>query len=604
MYRRIPANGVGALKPLHKAFTKFHPWRPKGECFITSGYYFDMDGGGDELKPNQIMLHNLPSGISEADIRKEFPTATKVKINSDGTAIVDFHDGPAAEKAYHDTKMVKMGNRHVCWTNPDEVYLVGVPENVTADDLENDYPGNKGIRFIDEPGCKRVAVIKYPNPKAADDGFEEAPYKKIGKRQNSYDIEENPLHLSNLPPGIKEEDIKKRFPGAKDIKIDHNNGTAKVKFDSDADAHKAYDDSDMVKLGRPKLFWLKPEELAVEGVPKKLTADELKKKDFPNAKKIRFINGEGGKRIAVVEFPSEADQKKAYDGSRHKKIGPQRLGWNGGGVKPDKNAQLKIQGIPKGVTEADLKKKFPTATNITMKSGGRAEIQFGTPADADKAYDDSDMAKLGNKNLAYLGPNQLAVQDVPKKNDKAIKNDLPNLKKIHWLKGPGKTKVAIVDFADPSERQKGYDNSNFNKLGPQTLGFVAGGDDIDNMDDMDLAKKLWKLKGADFSNISNLFSASIMLIGVPQDTKGMDMIKLFEDCKKCDFEGSGSKRTAILEFDKPTSAARAYGKAMKTKIGGKDVKVKVVPIGGFKKKGSKASKSSKKSAKSKKSVKG
>ncbi|CAG7673159.1 unnamed protein product [Allacma fusca] len=601
MYRKIPPNGAGMLKPLHKAFARYHPWRPKGDWFVTTGYYFDWDGGGggDDLKPNQFKVHNLPPGVTEADIKKEFPTATKIKINDNGTAIIDFQDGPAAGKAYNDSKLVKMGNRNLAWLNPDEVHLAGVPAGATPGDLENDYPGNKGIKILQEPGSERVAVIKFPSPKAADDGFEEAPYKKIGTRQNGFEIDGNPLLLT-VPPNITEEDIKKKFPGATDVHVDK--GTAKVKFANDEDARKAYDDSDLLKIGKPKLTWLKPEELAVEDVPKNVTAGDMKKY-FPNSKNIKFINGEGGKRIAIVEFPSEDDQKKAYFGSSLKKLGPQRLGWDGSGggkgAKPgkaDPKAQLLLQNVPDGVTADDLKKQFPGATDVTLKKGGQAVIQFGTPADAEKAYNNSDMVKLGHRNLAYLKPNQLAVLDVPDKKDKPIKKDLPNLKKLKWLSGPDKTKIAIVDFADPSEKKKAYDNSSFKKVGPN-LGFVGGTggkggggvDEFEGMDDLEMAKKLWKLKGADFSNLSNLFSASIMLIGVPQDTKGLDLIKMFDDCKKCEFEGSGSRRTAILEFDKPTSAAKAYGKAKHTQIGGKDIKVKVIPIGGPKKKSSKHS---------------
>ena len=68
--------------------------------------------------------------------------------------------------------------------------------------------------------------------------------------------------------------------------------TAKIFFDKDEDALKAYDDSDLLKLGKPKLGWLKPEELYVEDVPKGVTeADMLK--EFPTAKKVKFQNGKG-----------------------------------------------------------------------------------------------------------------------------------------------------------------------------------------------------------------------------------------------------------------------------------------------------------------------
>jgi hypothetical protein len=254
----------------------------------------------------------------------------------------------------------------------------------------------------------------------------------------------------------------------------------------------------------------------------------------------------------------------------------------------DPKTQVKIQNIPNGVTEDELKKRFPGAIGVTMLKGGKAIVYFDTPEDASKGYNNTDMAQMGDNSLAFLGPNQLAVQGFPKKKDKKVKAGLPNAKKVHWIPGPNKSKIAIVDFVDPSARKKDFDASPFEKLGPQTLGASGGvggdDDDLDGLDDMEMATKLWKLKGVDFSNISNLFSASIKLTGIPTTMKGIDLIKMFDECKKCEFQGTGSQRAAILEFDKPTAAAKAYGKAKKMKIEGKEVQVKVVPLGGGKKK--------------------
>ncbi|CAG7718265.1 unnamed protein product, partial [Allacma fusca] len=36
--------------------------------------------------------------------------------------------------------MVKMGNRHLAFINPHEVYLVGAPSDMTEDDIKRDYP--------------------------------------------------------------------------------------------------------------------------------------------------------------------------------------------------------------------------------------------------------------------------------------------------------------------------------------------------------------------------------------------------------------------------------------------------------------------------------
>ena len=152
------------------------------------------------------------------------------------------------------------------------------------------------------------------------------------------------------------------------------------------------------------------------------------------SKKIR------GKRTAVVTFPSEGDQKKAYDASTLKKLGPQRLQYGGGKPKGGgKNSQITISNLPPGIKDDDILKKFPDAVGVKIdKATGTAVVQFKNPADTKKAYDDSDLMKLGKNKLQWIRPEEIYLMDVPKTiKDKDMMKEFPDAKKVKWIKGEG-----------------------------------------------------------------------------------------------------------------------------------------------------------------------
>jgi hypothetical protein len=70
-----------------------------------------------------------------------------------------------------------------------------------------------------------------------------------------------------------------------------------------------------------------------------------------------------------VVFPSEAEQKKAYDGTSMQKLGPQRLLYGKGGGGGGKDSQISIENVPSGISDDDIKKKFPGATGVKINKG-------------------------------------------------------------------------------------------------------------------------------------------------------------------------------------------------------------------------------------------
>lgn len=64
-------------------------------------------------------------------------------------------------------------------------------------------------------------------------------------------------------------------------------------------------------------------------------------------------------------------------------------------------------------------------------------------------------------------------------------------------------------------------------------------EDLDGMTDAELARNLWKVPEAEFSNISNLFSPTITLSGLDKNITRTEVLKSFPEAKKVDLKRDG-----------------------------------------------------------------
>ncbi|CAG7837654.1 unnamed protein product [Allacma fusca] len=98
------------------------------------------------------------------------------------------------------------------------------------------------------------------------------------------------------------------------------------------------------------------------------------------------------------------------------------------------------------------------------------------------------------------------------------------------------------------------------------------------MPEEQLANKLWKVPGADLSNIGSKYTPMIQISNLPKETTKKYLKKAFTSAKSIRTQTKDNHVVAVLEFQNPVQAAKAYKAATNMKFEKFDLLLKAMAM--------------------------